>query len=63
MPAVFPDGCEGLAAGAQAQTHRRCHGHGGRTLADVIKSKDRSGPKDLDAAPAAAQSPAGRAGH
>jgi hypothetical protein len=58
----LPDGCEGLVAGARAR-RRRCHGHGGRTLDDVIKSKDRGGPKDLDAVPAAAQSPAGRAGH
>ena len=51
---------EGLVAGAQAQPHRRCHGHGGRTLGDVIKSRDRSGPKDLDAVPAAAQLPVDR---
>jgi hypothetical protein len=49
MPAVFPDGCEGMVAGAR-RADRRCHGHGGRTLEDVIKSKDRGGPKDLDAA-------------
>ena len=60
MPAVFLDGCEGLVAGAQAQTHLRCHGHGGRTLDDVIKSKDRGGPKNLDAVPAAAQLPVDR---
>jgi hypothetical protein len=44
MPAV-PDGCEGLVAGAQAQTHRRCHGHGGRTLDDVIKSTTAAGQR------------------
>jgi len=45
MPAVFPDCCQGLVAGAQAQTHRRCRGHGGRTLDDVIKSKPAAGQR------------------
>ena len=59
MPAVFRTAARAWWR-ARGRADRRCHGHGGRTLDDVIKSKDRGGPTDLDAVPAAAQLPVDR---